>query len=75
MSSVRVRPTAHDARIKNKEALTMRTIERITGKSAAAPLELAVVVGLKRVLGVEKRLQELNDCMTQCAEAHQRENN
>ena len=42
----------------------MRTIERITCKSVAVPLELAVVVGLNRVLGVERRLQELNDCMT-----------
>lgn len=51
MSSVRVRPTAHDERIKNKEALTMRTIERITGKFVAAPLELTVVLGLKSLWG------------------------
>lgn len=68
-----VRTTAQDERIKNEGAA--QTIERIAGESVAAPPEPVVVVGSRRVLRVEKRLQKLSDSITQCAEAQQKENN
>lgn len=70
-----VRITVLDERIKNDGALTTCTIKRIAGKSAAAPTEPVVVAGARRVIGVERRIQELSDNITQCAEAQWRENN
>lgn len=75
MSSSRVRTTAQDECIMNKGVLTARTIKRITSESATTPPELVVVAGSRRVIGVERKLQELSDNITQCAEAQQRENN
>lgn len=57
-------PIAQDEHIKNKGALTAQTIERIAGELAAAPLEPAAVVGVRRVIEVERRLQELSDNIT-----------
>lgn len=70
-----VRVTTHDERIKNESVITTRIIERIFGESAVAPLEPAVVVWARRVFEVERRIQELSDNITQCAEAQWRENN
>lgn len=70
-----VRPTAQDERIKNEGALTTRTIEGIASESATAPPEPVVVAGARRVIGVEWRLQELSDSITQCVKAQQSENN
>lgn len=62
-----VRTTTQDERIKNEGGLTARTIERITSESTAALSEPAVVAGARRFIGVEKRLQELSDSITQFA--------
>lgn len=56
--------TEQDECIKTKRA---RTVKRIAGESATAPTKLATIIGLTRVLGVERRLQELSDSVTQCA--------
>lgn len=57
-------PTNHDEHIKNERGFIARTIERIAGESAAAPPEPIVVAGARRVIGVERRLQELGDSIT-----------
>ena len=44
---------AQDDRVKNDGVFTARTIEWITGEAAAAPPELAVVVGTRIVIGLE----------------------
>ena len=63
----RVSTTAQDECIKKEGGLTAHTIERITGESTTALSELAVVAGARRFIGVEKRLQELSDIITQFA--------
>lgn len=50
-------------------------MERIASESAATPLEQVVIAGARRVIGVDKRLQELTDNINQCVEAQRRENN
>lgn len=67
--------TNQDERIKNEWGFIARTIERIAGESAAAPPEPIAVVGARRVIGVERRLQELGDSITQCVKAQWIENN
>lgn len=67
--------TAQDEHNKNEGALTTRTIERITRESVVGTLEPIVVVNAKRVIGVERRLQELSDNISQCVKAQRRENN
>ena len=52
----RVHLDAQDDRVKNNGALTARTIERITGESAAAPPEPVAVTGVRRVAGMEGRI-------------------
>lgn len=64
-----VRIAAQDEGIKNDGALTTCTIERIISESTAAPTEPFVVAGIRRVVGVEKRIQELSDSITECVEA------
>lgn len=59
-----VSPTTQDEHIKNKGAFTAQTIERINGESAAAPLEPAAIAGARRVIEVDRRLQELSDSIT-----------
>ena len=70
-----VGPTNQDERIKNEEGFTAQTIERIAGESAVAPPEPFVVVGARRVIRVERRLQELSDNITQCVDTQWKENN
>ena len=60
---------AKDEHVKNDGALTARTIERITGEVAGAPPEPVAVVGARRVVGLEQRIQALSTSITQCAEA------
>ena len=64
--------TAEDERIKNEGALTTRTIERIVGEFIVATPEPTVVASARTVIGVEMRLQELSDSITQCVEAQRR---
>lgn len=61
--------TAQDKHIKNEGALTARTIERIAGESIAAPPKQVDVAGTKRVIGVDRRLQELSESILQCSGA------
>lgn len=61
-----VRGTAQDKHIKNEGALT---IERIAGESIAAPPKQVDVAGTKRVIGVDRRLQELSESILQCSGA------
>ena len=58
-----------DERIKNEGALNTQTIERIVGEFIVATPEPTTVAGTRRVIGVEMRLQELSDSITQCVEA------
>ena len=66
---------AKDEHVKNYGALTARTIERIAGEVTGAPPKPATVAGVRRVIGLEYRIQALSTIITQCAEAQQRENN
>ena len=59
-----VRATVQDEHIKNLEALNTRTIERIVRETAAALLEPVALTSIRRVIGVERRLQELSDSIT-----------
>lgn len=61
--------TAEDERIKNEGALTTQTIKRIVGEFTVAMPEPITVAGARRVIGVEIRLQELSDSITQCVKA------
>ncbi|KAH9679997.1 hypothetical protein KPL71_026363 [Citrus sinensis] len=56
---------AKDEHVKNDGALTARTIERITGEVAGAPPEPVAVVGARRVVGLEQRIQALSTSITQ----------
>ena len=58
---------AQDDRVKNNGALTAHTIEQITSESVAAPPEPVAVIGARRVVGMERRIQELSSNITQCA--------
>lgn len=71
----RVRTTTQNEHIMNKGVLTARTIKRITSESATTQPELVVVAWSRRIIGVERKLQELSDNITQCVKAQQRENN
>ena len=71
----RVHLDAQDDRVKNDDALTARTIERIASEAAVAPPEPVAITGARRVVGMERRIQELSASITLCAEAYQRENN
>lgn len=66
---------AQDDHVKNDGALTARTIERIAGEAVVTSPEPAVVVGARRVVGLEQRIQALSTGITQYVEAQQREKN
>ena len=53
----RVHLDAQDDHVKNDGALTAHTIERIAGEAAAAPPEPVAVVGARRVVFMERRMQ------------------
>ena len=72
---LRVHLDAKDEHVKNDGVLTTRTIERIAGEVAGALPEPTAVVGARRIVGLEQRIQALSTSITQCAEARQRENN
>ena len=72
---LRVCLDAKDEHVNNDDALTAHTIERIVSEVVEAPPKPIVVVGARRVIGLEQRIQALSTSITQCAEAHQRENN
>lgn len=70
-----VRVTSQDELIRNAGALNARTIERITGETTAEPTDPVAIINTRRAMGIERKLQELNDSITQCVAAQQRENN
>ena len=67
-----VRLDAKDEHVKNDGALTTRTIEKIAGEIAGATTEPAAVIGERRTIGLEQRIQTLSTSITPCAEAQQR---
>ncbi|KAH9753175.1 Endonuclease [Citrus sinensis] len=69
-----VRLDARDEHVKNNGAFTARTIERVAGESAGTTIEPAGVTGARRAIGLEQTIQALNNSITQCVEAQQREN-
>lgn len=66
----RVKISAKDEKVKNEEALTTRTIQRIVEEIVVAvTLEPVFVTKVKKVTGIERRLQELSDSINKCIEA------
>lgn len=66
---------ASDEKVKNEGAITARIVERIAVKSiAAATSEHPAAAKAEQATGFETMLQELNESINACVQAHKKEN-